>query len=428
MGETIILNSNAYDYVREASYVEYLNEKIYQEQKLTLAIQEMIDLNHVSNDSKRVQISAMYEAKVVDTVKAKLDKFVTFIKGVATKFMANVSKIFMSEKTYLKKYQDTILKKTGKDISFSYYGNYEKGIERITNTMLPEFDWNSMNEAFLEDGDEKAIAILMRGRGFTYSDGEPLSDQLKQYFTGYEDGETTSTMKDFNFRAAYDYCINFDKIKQRTNTDIANMERSANKIRNAIKNVVKEAPAAPAETSTDTATETKTESFLIRKSRSILEETEDTNTAGDDKEPASGKTDLKITDVSKAAQSFDKANPDQKTLDANANAAKDSKIDDVNKIIDKYINISKSIITAKWTASEQIAKDYMKIIHAHVKSYMGNQSEKGADKTADEKTTYNNNNNEPDNNDATATEPAETQTAAKPKKKTILDKAKGKIR
>ena len=44
---------------------------------------------------------------------------------------------------------------------------------------------------------------------------------------------------------------------------------------------------------------------------------------------------------------------------------------DINNITKKWIDISRAFCTGKLTAIQQISKDYMSIIVAHVKSYDG---------------------------------------------------------
>ena len=147
--DSVVLNSNPYDYIREASYFEYLNEKIYQENKLACLIQESLDLRKCRTQNGINETRVLYEAKLSDSIKAKWKKFITFMKSIYQKFIANLSKVLLSEKTYLKKYQDIILKKPGKEIEFVYYGNYDKGIQRITSVKVPEFDWDTMSKALI---------------------------------------------------------------------------------------------------------------------------------------------------------------------------------------------------------------------------------------------------------------------------------------
>ena len=57
-------------------------------------------------------------------------------------------------------------------------------------------------------------------------------------------------------------------------------------------------------------------------------------------------------------------------------------------MISKWITVCRTIITAKWTASEQIAKDYMALIRAHVRSYVGTKEDKADNQAAKQGTNY----------------------------------------
>ena len=73
---------------------------------------------------------------------------------------------------------------------------------------------------------------------------------------------------------------------------------------------------------------------------------------------------------------------------ANANAASKESETDIDAMITKWISVCRTIITAKWTASEQIAKDYMALIRAHVRSYVGTKEDKADNKAASQGTNY----------------------------------------
>ena len=69
------------------------------------------------------------------------------------------------------------------------------------------------------------------------------------------------------------------------------------------------------------------------------------------------------------------------------------------------MSVCRTIITAKWTAAEQIAKDYMAIIRAHVRSYVGNDKDTTDNISTKKGTKYNrkqesdNKNNEAEQSD-----------------------------
>ena len=60
----------------------------------------------------------------------------------------------------------------------------------------------------------------------------------------------------------------------------------------------------------------------------------------------------------------------------------------LNKMSDEWLRICRIIFAAKITAVENIAKDYMTIIRAHVRSYTGKKDDVIDNKTASKGTKY----------------------------------------
>ena len=73
---------------------------------------------------------------------------------------------------------------------------------------------------------------------------------------------------------------------------------------------------------------------------------------------------------------------------ANAAGSDGETEDEMYKMGDKFTTVCNTLIAAKCTAVQQIAKDYMTIIRAHVKSYVGNTDNKADDRTAKAGTNY----------------------------------------
>jgi hypothetical protein len=119
--------------------------------------------------------------------------------------------------------------------------------------------------------------------------------------------------------------------------------------------------------------------------------------AQENKDGNATKSNLQIrnTNIATKAGSVDKDNED--TLEKKAKdqlEGKDSKaaVNFFNKYIDKWRQVCSNILTAKLTVYQQIAKDFMAIIRAHVQSYVGtNDKDANENKKAeDEGIDYNN--------------------------------------
>ena len=109
----LILNKNtAHDYTMEAAYESCIQNRIDQENRINNLLAECTILNEANTGiiTKTRQISVLYEANLKDSIKAKFNKFIQFLKNIWGKFMSNMTKALGDEKTYLEKYSDIINK------------------------------------------------------------------------------------------------------------------------------------------------------------------------------------------------------------------------------------------------------------------------------------------------------------------------------
>ena len=132
----VIINNHSSSYIYSSLYESYIQTKIDAEAKLAKALKE----SKVISESQYNNIVAINEAKITEKIKARWLKFVAFIKGIAAKFMESITNAVYSEKDYLDKYKEIILRREPKsDAEYSYTGNYEEGIKRMINTTVPLF-------------------------------------------------------------------------------------------------------------------------------------------------------------------------------------------------------------------------------------------------------------------------------------------------
>lgn len=423
MAEQLIIGKNtAHDYTLESAYYSYLENRIQQELRINQLISECSILNEANTGiiTKTKKIAALHEAGMGDKIKAGFKKFIEFCKNIFGKFMANMTKILADEKTYLDKYRDIITKRPGSsEIDVSYYGNYEKGIDRITKTHIAPFDWNKVKDTLKADETDVAYSAFFKNPqgmvegldGFTYDQNEDLKAQLKEYFIGGEDGQQEKKMSDMPLKSMFDFCYDFEAINKNFKKDLNAIESSTNKINNAINQA--EVPNTVANTVEDTE---KTDGSKGQDTKGSSDATtghlssaidhnfiggffneagpkpEAKQTDNKDNEPQTN-TNLNVdtTKVSQATGTVDRLNAEDEKKNAETqvgNAMKDQQGKDnsaardaVGKIVNKYQNIANAIVTAKMTACEQICKDYMKIMNIHVKSQVGKSAEAGGGKT-----------------------------------------------
>lgn len=412
MSELILGKNTAHDYTLESTYYEYLENRIQQELRINQLISECSIMNEANTGiiTKTKKIAALHEAGLGDKIKAGFNKFVEFMKNLFGKFMANMTKVLADEKTYLDKYRDIITKRPGSsEIDISYYGNYDKGIDRIVAVHILPFDWNKVKDTLNANDTDVAYAAFFKNtqglveglNGFTYDQNTDLKDQFKEYFIGGEDGQQNKKMSDMPLKSMFDFCYDFEAINKNFKKDLNSIQSSINKITNAINqaevpktdvNTEKntETPKQAADTKKDTEVTPEQAAAIDYRFSRFFNEAEDakpTAANGDNKDKAQTDTNLNVdtSKVSQASGTVDRQNADDEKKNADTqvgNAMQDQQDKDtISKIVKRYQDIATAIVSAKMTACEQICKDYMKIMNIHVKSQVGKTAEPGGGKT-----------------------------------------------
>ena len=391
-------------YMHDALYESYIQAKINAEDRLAFALKESM----IISESDYSNIRVLQEAKLSDKIKAKWKKFVAFIKGLFAKFMESMTNLLLDEKDYLEKYKDIILKKKPKDsMEYSYTGDYAKGINRLINTEIPLFDYEKYRKQLESEDDSDLVIAIMQGKNFNYDDGETLAEQFKSYFLALEEGQQEGKFSSLNMADIYNFCYNFNKIKGIVDKDINRLDASTRAIESAINKVLNSTVSTTsktdnAENSTSNTTSTTPKTDNAENSTS---NTATNNTANNEsvifteaEEEKANNTGLEIknkpssdpTSKMSSTQNRDK-NAEDNVASTGSNAAKDNnkKAADITKAADKWIAVCRPIIGAKLTACQQIAKDYMEIIRAHVRSYGGqDKKSKEGNKSPDIATKY----------------------------------------
>ena len=407
-----LTKSSMSNYIYEAYYQDYISNMITNEEELARSLNNIIPMN----ESAYRNVRAITEAKAGDTVKAKCNKFMDFIKNLIAKFMESLNSILLDYKDYLKKYEDIIKKKTPKaGLTYSCSGDYKIAISRCINTEVPIFDYNTYGEALQDEegGERKVVTTIMSGKtGFEYDDGGDLSSMFKSYFLATDEGPKDGKLSELNFTDMYNFCYNSSKINDIVKKDERRLENSTNAIINAAKTKVAEKSTTTATNSVEhvetSTTEAPSESVIWRSTgRYVVETNGGTGTPSGnsnssaqsqqstDNKPAT-KTNLSVTNSDATSQMSSYSN-DAKENDTEENRkAAGEGIGDtdgmdenkLNKMSDEWLRICRIIFAAKITAVENIAKDYMTIIRAHVRSYTGKKDDIIDNKTASKGTKY----------------------------------------
>ena len=407
-----LTKSSMSNYIYEAYYQDYISNMITNEEELARSLNNIIPMN----ESAYRNVRAITEAKAGDTVKAKCNKFMDFIKNLIAKFMESLNSILLDYKEYLKKYEDIIKKKTPKaGLTYSCSGDYRIAISRCINTEVPIFDYEKFGKDLQdeENGEKNVVTKIMSNKpGFEYDDGGDLSSMFKSYFLATDEGPKDGKLSELNFTDMYNFCYNSSKINDIVKKDERRLENSTNAIINAAKTKVAEKSTTTATNSVEhvetSTTEAPSESVIWRSTgRYVVETNGGTGTPSGnsnssaqsqqstDNKPAT-KTNLSVTNSDATSQMSSYSN-DAKENDTEENRkAAGEGIGDtdgmdenkLNKMSDEWLRICRIIFAAKITAVENIAKDYMTIIRAHVRSYTGKKDDIIDNKTASKGTKY----------------------------------------
>lgn len=386
-------------YTQMCYYEEYLENKINNESILASKIRSHIPIN----ESSYKKVTAILEARLSDNIKSKWQKFIGFIKNLFAKFAESMTSFFTNNKEYLEKYKDIILRKKPKDIDYSYNGDYKTGIDRCINTPVPVYDGkyeDALEKDVDADTESNTLAIIMQGRNeFKNDSASAASDNFKEYFMGQDKGEHKGKLTDLNFTDLYNFCKNSDKINEIVRKDLKYLDDSTDAIRKAIEekfNAAKKNEQVLQNSSSyvneDTDSQSEEGSSNPTSNNGTTGNPGNNGGAGSTKPDSTGKSNLNISSdaVSQMGSMGDRKALDKETTDKFANKAvgSDKELQKISSMITKWSTICRALISAKCTAVNQIAKDYMDIIRAHVRSYVGQSKNKEDNKSQDTATNY----------------------------------------
>lgn len=369
------------DYVMEFNNLVYLESKTNQKIELDCYINEcMLALNEAEGDSKNF----------IEKAKQALLSFFEKVKQVFARFLDTLSRFVTGNKKWLDKNKTIILNNPVKLEVKGY--NYPKGVERMVKGAIPAYqNYESIKDNLISD--KAAYEWMAKGIGyndFVYNDGTNFSEAIAIFFRGSADQiEFKST--DINMTDIFNYCYEYDKMKENIINDKNTLEKITNEIIKEIEHK---------------------ESELATKSESTIMEADNTDT----KSANPANPTISTKDTTPSGNQMNPVNPKGVAGDANATAASNTKnVDyggkDANDVKDKnietvkntnnseelktmvanlnrYKNAATAVFTAKLKAAEYCYKSRMKVLVAHVNSYLG--AKQLNNKVADAATDYRN--------------------------------------
>ena len=378
--ENICLTEHTNPLMYESIYKDYIFNKMVQEQSLQKMISaELIMTESTTLKTKERKLTALYEAKISDKIKSTWNKFIDFINSLFAKFGESITNIVSSYKDYLVKYKDIILSKRFKiKLTKALPGDYNTGVNRCNDVKIPVFQYNDQNmKVLLSDDDEQIVRLIIKDSSFEYDQARNLNDILKDYFLGIDKG-IIDDLDNLKREDMYNFCLNADKIQTTQKQDMSALKSTTSVIERAITNEVNKV---------------NTEAY-------VMEEDQNTGSNNNNNNNVAKPGSVNTSPINSSLDDDYKNKHDENDYKQDGEqAAKDgNNADNVTKAFDNWRKVCQSVITAKMTAQQAIAKDYMGIIRAHVRSYVGRADNQEDNEQAGKPTNYAKNNKQQNNN------------------------------
>lgn len=397
--ETVCLTEHNSPLAYKSLYNEYLFDKIAQEQTLQRMIsRELIMTESTTLKTKERKLSMLYESKMGDTIKSKWNKFIDFINNLFAKFGESISNIALSYKNYLVKYRDIILNKAFKiKLTQALPGDYNTGVDRCNKVVIPVFQYSDQNmKTLLSEDDEQIIKMIIKDSELEYDQAKNLNDILKDYFLGIDKG-IVDNLDNLNRSDMYNFCLNADKIQSTQKKDMNALKSTTSVIERAITNEVnkvnKEAYVMENESNQPKPNYTATASGQSTDHNNNNQNKE----AGKDNVAKAGSVNTSPINSSLDDNYKGTTKEDDYKQDGQQAANDGQDAGDIAKAFDAWRKVCQAVISAKMTAQQAILKDYMGIIRAHVRSYVGKQDNPEDNQSAGKPTNYAKNNNQQNN-------------------------------
>jgi hypothetical protein len=386
-------------------YEIFLAEQITEQDAMNKYIQECILIE--SDSISAVKMNAINEG-AIDKVKETIHKIIEAIAKMWNKFLESAKKLLSTDKNYLEKYKDIILKKQLKEAEYNTY-DYAKGIPILLATSVPAFNYDSMKDELVSD--EQFINKYFKAFA---SEKIEFVDNVKAVFrNGHNGGSDRKTFKsnEFNMTDIYNYCYNYKSLIQKIEKDIEYVKKAGI---DAIKIVDSESKNQSTQQTTQNNNQTQQQNdqnsnnnqqnitkegfYYSNISNSIVHELErtlpngQTNTGG--AKTSSGST----ADNANPAKNVQNISGDNSNSNDTRAAVSGHDPKAVGEHINRYMRICGDILGAKLSITQEIYKEYMSLIRLHVRDYVGTKDADEQNKPIEKGTDYNNNNQQQGDN------------------------------
>ena len=396
---------NRLDLVEDLSYSTYMLECVVESEKLRGFANLLIGVH----EGASVEKLEFIQEGVTDKLQNIWDKFKGFLNKVWEKFKNYMFRLVDNNVEYLERYKDVILNRKPNDFTFNM-PNYKEGLKRMQTITIKPFatEKNNSNLTTDEANTHTYKKSLLPG----YNADDDWNKHCATYFEGGEDS-IQYNLQDMNMTELYNYCHDWKSsilpsiMKDQTTlqNNVNEIEKEINSLKTTTQNasasmlgpelraygemvvddfaskVFNEAITAAgssgggSSSSSDSATQTRPSGAVTKGNSSATGSNSgkvksiSSMTGEKDQQTHLGKSDT--GEIEKGKDGQVKTGTDTGHTSA--------EVDELSKKLTGYNLACSGILTGKFTAAQNMYKDYMTLIKRHVGEQVGN---KGDDRAA----------------------------------------------
>ena len=376
-------------------YTNFLVSQSINQNEIIRYIQECVVLENGDLDGLR----AINES-AIDAIKNIIKKIIDSIKEFFDKFKVGMSKLFTTDKGFLEKYKDVILKKPFKDRDLTIY-DYK--IDDINKYTVPKFINTDFND-LLDKGDQEFESNFVNKYNSRYfnnlkDSNEDLKDRIIVALRGEDQVETNLQAYENMKAKMYNFCVNIDATMDVLDKDFTTVQTNSNSInaelakqsreleRGSVSGTKEPSIPDPGKTNTDNTNpvESVFSSVLgtyLHEDNMKIGKNNDKSSLGGGSSSSKSKGTAQIGNsaeqIHKGAVSGAGADLVSKAMDkatGDNDATKKSNAAELLKqyqdFAKNYFNECSKVLQAKKIIIESAYKDYMKILKVHVSDYGG---------------------------------------------------------
>lgn len=446
---------NRLDLAEDLSYSTYMLECVIESEKLRGFANLLIGVH----EGATVETLEILQEAATDKLRNIWDKFKGFLNKVWEKFKNYMFRLVDNNVEYLERYKDIILNRKPNDFTFNM-PNYKEGLKRMQTVMIKPFS-TEKNTVTQDEADTHAYKkSLIPG----YNADNDWNKHCATYFEGGEDS-IQYNLQDMNMTELYNYCHDWKS------SILPSITKDQTTLQNNVNEIEKEINSLKTTTTTNTAANGQgNQGGVVNSSASMLKPDlraygemvvddfadkvfNETITAAGSSGGSSSSSDsatqtrpsgsVTKNNSSKTNSSSGKVktlssmtgDKDQQTHLGKSDTGaieKDNKgqvktgsdtghtsaqVDELSKKLSGYNIACSGILTGKFTAAQNMYKDYMTLIKRHVGEQVGN---KGDDRAAASDNTGNANVIDNIQNYATDIDEIDKATGAEDRSKKII--------